>query len=136
MVRLRVGDGIGARICVQVCVGVGIGDDAGVLSLNLSLILTLIHSGSGMLDCNGDIYGKGFFGGVDDSGGPIGVDLRESAEKEAADVGENGGTAGRDAVLGQEFVKVLEGVVDALGGLEALEVSDELEAVIGGLLLQ
>ncbi len=30
---------------------------------------------------------------------------------------------------------MLEGMVDALGGLEALEVSDELEAVIGGLLL-
>jgi hypothetical protein len=84
---------------------------------------------------DGDGYGLGF-GGVDYSGGPVGVDLREGAEKEAADVGEDGGTAGRDAVLGQEFIKVLEGMVDALGGLEALEVADELEAVIGGLFLQ
>ncbi len=65
MEGLRVGEGICARICVQVCVGVRIGDETGVL--NLSLILTLIHSGSGMLDCDGDIYKKGFFGGVDDS---------------------------------------------------------------------
>jgi len=61
--------------------------------------------------------------------------LREGAQKEAADVGENGGTAGRDAVLGQEFVEVLEGMVDTLGGLEALEISDQPGAVIGGLLL-
>jgi hypothetical protein len=94
-----------------------------------------ILAGGGMLDWSGDVCGQRFFGGVDDSGGRIGVNLREGAEKQAADVGENGGAAGRDAVLGQEFVEVLEGMVDALGGLEALEVSDELGAVIGGLLL-
>ena len=82
-----------------------------------------------------DGYGLGF-GGVDDSGGPIGVDLGQCAQEQAVDIGQDGGTAGRDAVLGQEFIKVLEGMVDALGGLEALEVADELEAVIGGLFLQ
>jgi len=131
MVRLCVGDGICARICVRVCVEVGIGDEAGALSL----ILTLIHSGSGMLNCDGHIYGKGFFGWIGDSGGGIGVDLRERAQEQAADVRENGGAARRDAVLGQEFVEVLERMVDTLGGLEALKIADELEAVIGGLLL-
>jgi len=37
--------------------------------------------------------------------------------------------------LGQEFVEVFQGMVDALGGLEAFEISDELKMVIGGLLL-
>ncbi len=81
-----------------------------------------------------DGYGLGF-GGVDDSSGVVGVDGGESTEEQTVDVRQNRSAARGDAVLGQEFVKVLEGMVDALGGLEALEVSDELEAVIGGLLL-
>src|SRR5260370_42652419 len=51
------------------------------------------------------------------------VDGRESAEEKAADVGEDGGAAGRDASLGEKFVEGAEGVVDALHVLE-----------IGGLL--
>jgi hypothetical protein len=81
-----------------------------------------------------DGYGLGF-GGVDDSSGVVGVDGGESTEEQAVNVRQNRSAARGDAVLGQEFVEVLEGMVDALGGLEALEVSDELEAVIGGLLL-
>ena len=81
-----------------------------------------------------DGYGLGF-GGVDDSGGVVGVNSGESTEEQAVNVRQYRSAARRDAVLGQEFVEVLEGMVDALGGLEALEVSDELEAVIGGLLL-
>jgi hypothetical protein len=83
---------------------------------------------------DGNAYGLGF-GGIDDSGGVVGVDLGQGAQKQTTDIGENGGTAGRDAVLGQEFVEVLQGMVDALGGLEAFEIADELKVVIGGLLL-
>lgn len=72
--------------------------------------------------------------GLDDSGVVIGVNLRQSAQKQAVDVGQDGGATGRDAVLGEDFVEVLQGMVDALSGLEAFEVSDELEVVIGGLL--
>ena len=65
----------------------------------------------------------------------IGIDLGQGAEKQATDEGENGSAAGRDAVLGQEFVEMLQGMIDALSGLEAFEISDEFAVVIGGLLL-
>ncbi len=68
-----------------------------------------------------------------DPGGVVGVNLRQRAEKQAADVGENGGTARRDAVLCQEFVEIVEGMVDALCGLEVVEPPGEVEVVIGGL---
>ena len=51
-------------------------------------------------------------------------------------MGENGGTARGDAVLGQEGVEVVEGVVDALSGLEALEIVAEVGEMIGGFLFQ
>lgn len=81
-----------------------------------------------------DVYGHRF-GAVDDTGRVIGVDLRQCAQKQATNVGENGGTARRDAVLSQEFVEVLQGMVDALSCLEAFEIPEQLELVIGGLLL-
>jgi hypothetical protein len=85
-----------------------------------------------MLDCDGDIYGKGFFSGIDDSGGPVGVDLWKGAQKKAADVGENGSAAGGNAVLCQELVEVHEGVVDALGGLEKMAPCGQVREMIGG----
>jgi hypothetical protein len=128
MPRRCVGDGIRARIFVRVSVGVRIGDEAGVVTL------IPILAGGGMLDWDGDGHGLGF-GGTDDSGGVVSVDLGQCAEEQAADVGEDGGAARGDAVLGQEFVEVLQGMVDALGSLEAFEIADELKVVIGGLLL-
>ncbi len=38
-------------------------------------------------------------------------------------------------VLGQELVEVAEGVVDALGGLEALGIPDERRVDVGGFSL-
>jgi len=55
---------------------------------------------------DGDIYGHRFCA-VDDTGGGVGVNLGEGAQKQAGDIGENGGTVRGDTVLGQEFVKVL-----------------------------
>jgi hypothetical protein len=43
--------------------------------------------------------------------------------------------AGRDAVLCQELVEVHEGIVDALCGLEVLEIPAEVGEVIGGFQL-
>jgi hypothetical protein len=42
------------------------------------------------------------------------------------------GEARRDAVLGQELVEAHEGIVDALRGLEVLEIPAEVGEVIGG----
>ena len=42
------------------------------------------------------------------------VDGGEGAEEEAADVGENGGAAGRYASFGEEIVESAEGMIDAL----------------------
>ena len=83
---------------------------------------------------DGQSFGRRL-GGVGDSGRAIGVNLRQRAQKQAADVGENSGTARRDTVLSQELKEVAEGKIDALRGLEALEIRDEVEVVIGGLLL-
>jgi len=81
----------------------------------------------------GDVYGH-WFAGIDDSGGLIGVDLRQAAQKQAADVGENGSAAGRNAVLGQEPVEVHEGKVDPLCGLEVLEITAEVRVMVSGFL--
>ncbi len=50
----------------------------------------------------------------------VGVDGGEGAELEAIDVGEDGGATGGQVVVSEEYVKVAEGIVDGLGGLEAL----------------
>jgi hypothetical protein len=46
------------------------------------------------------------------------IDGGEGAEEQAANVGEDGGAAGRDASFGEELVESAEGVVDALESLE------------------
>jgi hypothetical protein len=51
-------------------------------------------------------------------------------------VGENGGATRGDAVLGQERVEVVEGMVDALSGLEALVIVAQVGVVIGGFLFE
>jgi len=40
-------------------------------------------------------------------------------------MGEDGGAARRDAVLGDEFKETSESVIDALGGLESLRALEE-----------
>jgi hypothetical protein len=62
--------------------------------------------------------------------------LGKGAEKQAIDVRQNGSTARGDAVLGEELVEIVEGVVDALSGLEVVVIRGELEVVVGGLDLQ
>ena len=64
--------------------------------------------------------GLGGGGGVGDSCSVDGVNGGEGAQLQATDVGENGGAAGGDAIGGQEPIEVVEGMVDALGSLEAL----------------
>src|SRR5882762_7899401 len=49
----------------------------------------------------------------------VGVDCGQGAQEEAADVGEGGGAAGRDASLSEEGVEGAERIVDAGGVLEA-----------------
>ena len=85
---------------------------------------------------------KGVVGdSVDEVDGAVGVgrgvfvDGGKAAEEKTGDIGENGGAAGRDVSLGQESVKVGQGVVDALGGLEsgglAGEVMGEVAVLVG-----
>jgi len=76
------------------------------------------------------------FGRELDPCGVVGVDLREGAEEQTANVRKNGGATSGDAVLGQELIEVVEGMVDALRGLEGLVVMAEMEEMIGGLLFQ
>ncbi len=64
------------------------------------------------------------FGWEFDAGGIVGVDLRQSAQEQAVDVSQDGGAARGDVVLGEKLVKVVEGIVDALSGLEALGIAD------------
>jgi hypothetical protein len=60
------------------------------------------------------------------------VDSRESAEEEAADVGEDGSATGGDASLREEGVEGAEGIVDALGVLEARSLLGERFKKING----
>jgi hypothetical protein len=63
------------------------------------------------------------------------LDGGKGAEEEVADIGEDGGAAGGDAVVGEVAVEVAEGLVDACGGLEAVGVAGEdggkLRVVLG-----
>ncbi len=49
----------------------------------------------------------------------------EGVEKQLADVGENGGVAGRDAIAGQQGKEPAEGVIDRGGGLEIFDGAKE-----------
>ncbi len=46
------------------------------------------------------------------------VDGRQRAKEQAGDVGEGGGAASGDAIAGDEFIKLAEGMVDTLRGLK------------------
>ena len=66
-----------------------------------------------------------WFGWIDDVEFAVVIDRGVSAEEEAADVGEDGGAARGDAVFGDEFKEIGEGVIDALRGLETLTGFEE-----------
>jgi hypothetical protein len=46
-----------------------------------------------------------------------------------------GCAAGGDAISGEEFIEIREGEIEALSGLEALGVREELAGEVAGLLL-
>jgi hypothetical protein len=123
------GVGLQFRFCLRFFVSAGIRDqiEDGIF------VFFNVFAGAGVLDLGGDVDGLGF-GGVDDSGGLVGVNLREGAEEQAADVGKNGGATRGNTVLGQKRVQVVEGMVDALRGLEVLAIAAEIGVVIGGFL--
>jgi hypothetical protein len=93
-----------------------------------------VRAGVNDLVWDGDGHGLGF-GGVGDSSLIVRVDGGEGAEEQAVDISQNGGAARGYVVLGQELVEVAEGVVDALGGLEALGIPDERRVDVGGFSL-
>jgi hypothetical protein len=53
------------------------------------------------------------------------LDGGKGAEEQAVDVSQDGAAARGDAALGQEIVDGAEGLVDARGGLEVLEIANE-----------
>jgi hypothetical protein len=62
------------------------------------------------------------------SGGEFLLDLGEGAEEELADVGECGGVAGRNAIVGEEGEEFSQDVVEVIGGLEVAGEGGELGA--------
>ncbi len=65
------------------------------------------------------------FGWIGDVGFAVVVDARVGAEEESADMSEDGGATGGDAVFGDEFKEIGEGEVDALRGLKILSALEE-----------
>src|SRR3989304_1805853 len=65
-------------------------------------------------------------------GGGFLLDGGEGVEKLVGDVGEDGGTAGGDAILSEEEQKAGEEVVDGSGGFEFIEAAGESGGKIGG----
>ena len=61
----------------------------------------------------------------DGNGGRFAVHGGEGAEEQIADIGQDGGTARGDLVVGKELVQFAEGMVDAGGGLEMLGLACE-----------
>ncbi len=96
------GVGLQFRFCLRFFVSAGIRDqiEGGIF------VFFDVVAGAGVLDLGRDIDGRGF-GGVDDSGSLVGINLREGAEEQAADVGKNGGATRGNTVLGQERVEVV-----------------------------
>ena len=66
--------------------------------------------------------GVGFYRGL------LFLNGRESTEEQTADVGQDGGTARRDTVFGQERKEFGEGVTDTLGGLEGVAAGGSLRS--------
>jgi len=62
------------------------------------------------------------------------LDGREGAEHEVADVGQDGGAAGGDLVVGEVAVQLAEGVMDAGGGLKPFRLAGEGGGEAGGIL--
>ena len=60
---------------------------------------------------------------------------RESAEKQAANVGQDRGTARRNAVFGEKRKKLSEGVMDALGRVETVVIAGKDGGETGGAAL-
>jgi len=92
------------------------------------LVVAGLHGGGGAV-CGRFVFGRrdgggGGFREVEDDLGHGGVALdfvldgREGAQLEARDVGEDGGAARGDFVLGEENVEAGEGAIDAGGGVE------------------
>jgi hypothetical protein len=75
------------------------------------------------------------FGGIEDVGCAIGLNLRECAVDQAADVGEDGSAASQDAALGGKSVELAQGMLNPMDVLECLRILDEDVQVIGGFLL-
>src|SRR6266481_7083932 len=78
-------------------------------------------------------------GHVEDDGGVLAIfffgDGGEGAEELVGDVGEDGGAAGGDFVLGEEEEQAREEVVDLGGGGEVVEVGGESGGDFGGFRL-
>jgi hypothetical protein len=91
------------------------------------------------MPCSGNVGAGRIVGAghVEDDLGRLGVflfgDGGEGAEELVGDVGEYGGAAGGDFVLGEEEEKAGEKVVDLGGGGEVVEVSGEGGGDFGGL---
>ena len=62
------------------------------------------------------------------NGGRFAVHGGEGVEKQVADIGQDSGTARGDLVVGEEFIQLAEGMVDAGGGLESLDLPVRAEA--------
>ena len=71
-----------------------------------------------------------WFGWIGDVEFAVVVDASVSAEEEAADVCEDGSSARGDAVFGDEFKEIGEGVIDALRSLETLTGFEEELGVV------
>ena len=59
------------------------------------------------------------------------LDSGESTEKEISDVGEDGGAAGGNAVLGEQAEEIREDLVDVRSGVELRELTDENGGEVG-----
>src|SRR5467141_1950649 len=62
----------------------------------------------------------------------VGVDCGEGAQEEAADVGEGGGAAGRDASLSEQGIEGAERMGDASGVLESAGCGGERGQEVSG----
>src|SRR5258708_38328372 len=111
------------NLCLRVC-----GCIIGGLGIGVVLLLLV---GVGVFVRQSDVCGHRL-GGFDDTCRPFGVNLRKRAQKEAADVGENGGAAGGDAGLCQKLGEVHEGIVGALCSLKKLAPCGQVPGMIGG----
>ncbi len=111
--------------CVRPAGGFGAIQDLDDAFFGFVLLAFRAGGGLGATQVPLDLTEQALPGGESLGTGDFMLHRGEGVEKQLADVGENGGVAGREAIAGQQGKEPTEGVIDRGGGLEIFDGAKE-----------